>query len=125
SCLPSVLTSSSVSGSILSRSRIGRSITNAKLFPCFVSFFTTLSSVLPMYHHWRMPARRGTVQRERQELERSTPGGRCWPPWIRTLVNRFCIQNTFFLFCLTRFASLPESSSCPRRCCSREGSRAS
>lgn len=39
SCLPSVLTSSGVSGSILRRSRIGRSITNARLFPCLVSFF--------------------------------------------------------------------------------------
>src|SRR5579864_7357406 len=51
SCFPSVLTSRGVSGSILRRSRIGRSITNAKLFPCFVSFLTMRLSVLTMYHH--------------------------------------------------------------------------
>src|ERR1039457_744528 len=50
SCLPSVLTSSGVSESILSSSRIGRSITSAMLFPCFVSFLTMRNSVLPMYH---------------------------------------------------------------------------
>src|SRR5581483_1508107 len=35
---PSVVTSRGDSGSILSRSRIGLSMTRAKLFPCFVSF---------------------------------------------------------------------------------------
>ena len=39
--LPSVLTRSGVSGSILSSSRIGRSMINARLFPCLVSFLTT------------------------------------------------------------------------------------
>src|SRR5689334_14001278 len=52
--LPSVLTSSGVSGSIFNNSRIGRSITNARLFPCRVSFLTIFDSVLPMYHHSKL-----------------------------------------------------------------------
>jgi len=43
---PSVLMSSGVSGSILSRSRIGRSITSARLLPCLVSFLTMGTSYL-------------------------------------------------------------------------------
>lgn len=51
--LPSVLTSSGVSGSILRSSRIGRSITSARLFPWRVSFLIVVDSVLTMYHHCR------------------------------------------------------------------------
>src|SRR3569832_20390 len=41
---PSVVTERGVSSSISRRSRIGRSIINARLFPCFVSRLTIVSS---------------------------------------------------------------------------------
>ena len=43
-----------VSVSIFSKSRIGRSMTRARLLPCFVSFLSIRrpSSVLPMLHQW-------------------------------------------------------------------------
>ena len=41
---------SAPSGSIFKRYRIGRSITSARLFPCFVSFLTMPGSVYPMHH---------------------------------------------------------------------------
>jgi len=79
---PSVLISSGVSTSIFSRSRIGRSITSARLFPCLVSFFTMATSVTPM-----LPQRcngTGPVKRLGQQFEDLQSGLRAQPACQQT-----------------------------------------